>query len=406
MWDYSNSRPSIFKSRITGSSGGERKVQTHSGAGITGSTRTNILSGYWKNTADEITSLTLTNAVSSTTDIRVIVYATLKDSTQEGWEFIEESSGTAVNLFSSPYTFTTNGDVDKEYRLDVEFTNQSGGNNIDLELNSDNGSNYVVQRLYNSAGSIATANSASQVQVLADYGGGSQDQKASFTIKAETGQKRIVTSSSSRISGTYRQAEQAYWWNNTVDNLTAIRLASYNSVTCDYTAKLYRKKPFMENPDTLNFELVEEVAVNGDFSGGHTFSGLTGDDVTLYKLTWDGTSVPAASINEMQINGDTTNHYVGQRVRSNNTTASAAVVTNPYLILNTIHNNEVAQSTMYLYPKSGEERPALWRFALDEDQIDIYAGWWPNTVDEITSIKIFSSNSSDVIGTLKLYKLI
>ena len=398
-----NSSPIQFNmTRITGVTGEERHLDVFFAASSVAASHTRLAeknSCYWKNTVDELTSLTFTGLRSVNSEAHVILYRTPKVGNQGNWEFVDEL---AWNNESVEKSFSgLDGDNDKQYKLVWE-----GSGTMSFRLNSDSSVSYIHQSLLNNGGSLTSVNETLNEVEGQRVNTGTSHQNGEWVIHAQSGTKRLITSDySENTSSGYEKQNSAIWWNNTTGNINTIDLNAL-SKTLTGSVKLYKLKDTSGTDGTLNWETIETLEINGDFSAGHSFSGLTGDSETLYKVEWLGANTSAASILEMQINDDSSNNYQEQRLRANNATASAATVNNPYLILSTPQNGEVSSGEMFLYPKSGSYRPILSSFSNDEDQSDYRSGWWENSTDEITSIKVFSSNTNALNGTLKLSRLI
>ena len=383
---FGTANPNFLKMQILGSSGNERYISSsYSADGA-------ILeqSSYWKNTASQLTSITITAASSVTADAHVVLVRYPKSGTQGTWEEVSTLSWSAE---SSEKSFTSLlGDTDIQYRLVW-----SGDQELNIEINDDNGSNYSRQYLQNSSGSISSNNNTANTSIVTD------GIESIVIINAESGIDRLCNLSGSNTSAA-QQSNRGVWWRNTVDEVTSLDCTPSASATG--TATLYKRVVPAETGDTILFEEIETVAVSGNFTAGHTFSSLTGDSEVLYKLEWLGHNASGASILRVQINGDTSTNYPEQRLRANFSTASAAAVNNAHFIICTPQNGDTSSGVTYIYPKSGDNRPILTKFANDEDQIDFRAGTWLNSVDEVTSIKVFSSNSNAQTGTLILSRMI
>jgi hypothetical protein len=394
--------PGLLIMSITGSSGDERYIDCfYSGDGA-------ILkqSSYWKNTADEVDEITFTAASSVTCDYEITIYRTPKEASQEKWELVDTKSYTSQDLLNNPIDFTVDGNADLQYRLD--WRTETSARDLSIRLNSDTGSNYTNQRLNNSSGTIQAGNATT----TSTYPNSNSTQ-LSYIINAESGVKRLITGGHAYIATGYQQTEIATWWNNTVDNVTTISAISASATVQTGEIKLYRRKNPNTIGDTLPFEMVEEVAVSGDFSAGHTFSNLSGDDVLLYKLEFvgDGNSSSDTFL-RIQYNGDTGSNYSRQILRSYGSSADANSTTDTYVEIYDSFIGALEDEgnfTHYLYPKSGENRPQLWegnvQYGASNYLICKGAGWWNNSADEITSIKVFGSNTNSITGTLKLSRI-
>tara|TARA_R100000808_G_scaffold17647_1_gene38940 strand:+ start:1833 stop:3944 length:2112 start_codon:yes stop_codon:yes gene_type:complete len=378
----------FISGKLTGSSGDERYFDLL----WTGDGRISKTSGYWKNTADEVTSFSITASASITVDAHIVLYRTLKDASQERWELVETKSWTSSN---SDQTFTVDGDGDIQYKVIIK----SDGGNFNFRLNSDSGSNYTRQNLKNIGGSISAANSTLSFAEIVDSG---DINDAEIIINAESGVERLCLSSVSGEGVPRDQSENAIWWSNTADNLTSITLRMDLNTG---TAKLYRRKNPKTIGDTLPFEMVERESFSStDWSAGSTYT-VAGDDVLLYKIEGLLSNASGDIEIRMELNSDTAANYPEQYLRGDTSTASAASATRNYIVLAKLQNGDQAEFSHYLYPKSGENRPMLTECSYDENAVEKLAHWWNNSDDGITSIKIYASSSNAITGELKLSRL-
>ena len=398
----------LSKCRITGSSGDERYLDIF-WAGKNGSANeVRKASCYWTNTVDELTSIELKNNQSVTTDAHIILYRTPKDASQEKWELVDTYSGTSVNYNTETEIFNgLDGDQDIQYKMVIRY---DAGTNSDLgfRINSDSAaSQYINQDLRNSGGSIqAGNNSRSHCQFTGSTGAENGLTDVEVIINAETGNRRLIEISYANINAGTDQSETAAWYKDTATNISTLELYDPISVTTNsLTAKLYRRKNPNTIGDTLPFEMVEEVAVSGDFSAGHTFSGLSGDDVLLYKLEFlaDSTGVHTFDIHP---NGDSAaGNYDLQQLRATTSTVSAFSSTSEGRLTRSLIASDVSQFVVYIYPKSGENRPAFGYTARGANVLEYSAGWWKNTIDGINSLYVGSDITTSITGTLKLSRI-
>lgn len=375
-------RNSLAMSSLTGSSGSNRKMTSLYGTGYY--PNINVQDAYWTNTVDEVTSITFTGSTSASYKWHIAVYRTPKESVQGTWEYMKELNWSSE---STEKSFTgLDGDLHKQYKIVFDL-NQI----IDVELNNDNGSNYVNQDLYNNSGSISAFNSTGAF--IRAYG------ISEYIINAESGVDRLVHIRDTDSSAS-DQLARANWWQNTADNLTSIYIQPQASATATGTAKLYRRINPTHTADVLPFETIKTFDVSGDYSAGDTLSGLTCDDYKLIKIEWLGSGSPKL---EVQFNSDTGTNYYQQSLRGNNSTASAAAASADHHTLKASGDaGEQSLGEIYLYPKSGEYRPSLAKTLLDEDDIRFYGNWWQNSADEITSIKVYASTTSTMSGQIKI----
>ena len=401
---------SLSKTTITGSSGDERYLDCLNGYYYSAvGTYIDNRSGYWKNTADEVTSLTLAASSSNNSSAHIILYRTPKEASQEKWEFIKKGSQTSAGLYPtlSPITISSlNGDQDGIYKLVINTKNVSANCSAYIEINSDTtAANYTNQYLYNASGTIAAYN-AVYAGALPDANASATDQTIEYIINAETGQKRLIQMKSSRVSGNSQQSESVCWWANTASNLSTIRIVdAYTSNNYNTEWKLYRKRNPKTIGDTLPFEMVEEESFSSaDWSAGSTYT-VSGDDVLLYKIEGLLSNASGDIEIRMELNSDTAANYPEQLLKGDTSTASAASTTRNYIVLAKLQNGDQAEFNHYLYPKSGENRPMLTECSYDENALEKLAHWWNNSADSINSIKIYASSTNAITGTLKLSRL-
>lgn len=392
--------PSFIRLKITGMTGDERKFTSQYGA----DSRVYVNDGYWDNTVDEITSLRFTASASSTiSTLRIIVFATLKEHSTSEWELVDTLTWSSE---SSQKSFTgLDGDRDIEYRVVWE-----GYRTFTFRLNNDSGSNYKHQDLLNNGGTDLGINETLTEVEAQRITFGLLLQNADFKIKNVSGVERLITWGNSEIGGSgYEQQRSACWWSNTADNITSIDCTP--SASTDGVAKLYRKRPTSIPSGDLPWEVVEEVDVSGDFSGGHTFSGLKGDDVTMYRLEILLESSGATTVGlRGDINGDTGNNYDYQYLRSRSSTVdSSSVTSQPFYNIGIVSPSEPSKFIHHIYTKSGEERPSLqeWycRTNNPDDTVRFDAGWWTNTADEITSLEVHAITTDVLTGKIILSRL-
>ena len=383
--------PTLSKVMITGSSGEERYLEFSA----TGTTNSNSIvrhsSGYWKNTADNIISINLTSDLSGSSDAHIMLYRTPKASGQSEWELMEVLDWNAETAIKS---FTVDGDRDKVYKI----TLQSNWRGHEFRFNSDSGGNYTRQMLYNQNGAINSINTPNySANIMEGHNG-------VVIINAESGVERLSIASGGSIGNIRDQAEQGIWYSNTVTNITSINMNTLGT-SLTGTAKLYRKRNPDGTGDTLPFEVIETVDISGDFSAGHDFTGLLGDSVNLYKLEFLGEYGGSLNL-RAQFNGDTGSNYTYQYLRGNSSTTSAATSTLTYNEFLDGQANSTNSALMYLYPKSKENRPSLNRIYSRANRLELRGNWWNNSADEITSIKVYGSNTNTITGKLILSRLV
>lgn len=378
--------PTLARITIGGSSGSERYVSWLTGGTTNSNSIVRKSSGYWKNTVDPIESINLTSDISGNSDAHIMLYRYPKDPSQGNWEKVDKLTWTAE---SAEKSFTNlDGDRDKKYKVVW-----SGDADLNTEINNDSGTNYTRQFLRNNNGSIDTANSTTRTNF-------EMERQGVAIIIAETGRNRLIASSNSRNIAS-QQLEHAFWYRNTATNITTLDCTP--SVAASGTATLFRQK--RNNPDVLPWELVESVYINGDFSGGHIFDSLRGDSEKLYRLEWIGHNTSGTTILKLQYNADTGNNYTEQTLRSSLSSVAASSTTNDHIEFVKTSSAKVGSGALVLYPNSGSNRPSINSKYFSEDALQFYADWWDNSIDEISSIKIFANNTNTITGTLKLWRL-
>ena len=380
----------LTKFTIKGDSTGERIIDLDKCLRLNGSTRAVYKDAKrWKNTANELTALGFSSANSVTIDVAITIYRTPKAANLDGWEYVGKLDWSAE---ATEKSFTgLKGDTDEEYRIewDTDYP-------MNMTVNNDSSSTYKLQRIWNSNGSIACSGSS----INAYYVGGAQ---AEVILKAKTGRKRLATAITSKTNN-FQQDQLAGWYPNTVTEVTSLEITPTASTTG--TAKLYRKKKQGTPTDTLPFRQIGKVDINGDFSAGHTFTGLKGDDYKLLKVEIAGvTNSASPSSIGIQFNGDTGNTTARQYLKGQVSTVAAAGSTVDRTYFAVMNNASLSNGSAYIYPKSGSERPNIGIYNYNENDIEINSNWWTNTAAEITSIKVFADNTNTVTGTLVLSAL-
>ena len=408
----STDKPLLAIIKFEGSSGSERIIKSSVAGQSAVNTFIRKSSFYWKNTTDEITSLLFKNQVNTITDkVHVILYAIPKSGDRGNWELVEDVTLTNRDLSANPIQFNNlDGDVDKQYRLEIALPVSS--RNLGINFNGDTGSsNYVRQTLRNSSSGSISAIESTTDKILIDSSGNHTSNFSSIIINAESGSKRLTNISGSGIGG-YVNNESVAWWNDTSNNLNSISLSCSQSTSQTGSVKLYKLKDTSITGDDLHWETVGEVPLNGNFSSGHDFTGLTGDSETLYKLEWIANTEVNDNINlEFTINNDTGNNYIDQELEAHSTSATASSSTRARFTSNNMGRAfETHSFEALIYPKSGSQRPLLMNWVRNRSNstqryIHRNGGWWDNSTDEITSINVYSTTSTPLFGKVRLSRL-
>lgn len=394
---------SFIKFTVTGSSGYERYVSSLHGSNLNGVAKT---SGYWKNTADSISSIDLSAASSTVTDAHIMLYRTPKVSEQSNWELMETQTVTAQNLNSNPVIFSgLSLDSAGSYKVvweDLVSTNLKQ----EIRLNNDTGSNYKQQGLRNNNGSLSADSRTQTFFYTGLSNSNNTPEYGEFIISGESGVERLSTINFSSQAGPYEQYYWSNWWLNTADDLTEIRILNDNNSTVSGFYKLYRKIEPSTTGDTLPFEVVKSIPLSGtNFSAGETIS-LLGDSINVIKVEGLLSSMSGNHEIRMQLNSDTAANYPEQLLKGDTSTSSAASTTRNYIVLAKLQNGDQSEFTTYLYPRSGDNRPMLTQCSYDENAIEFLGQWWADSASEITTAKIYASSSNAVTGDIKFSRLV
>lgn len=389
--------PNFLMMTITGSSGDERYIDCIYAADGA------ILkqSSYWKNTANEINSMTFTAASSVTCDARIMIYRSPKIASQGRWQLMKSQTLSAQDISSggTPISFTgLSGDSAIKYKVDL-LIDTAADEDIIMRINSDSGSNYIHQQLGNNGGSISAANHTTTSTNIT-YSTTGDMQNYSAIINAESGAKRLITGNwgNNKSASGFEQIESAVWWNNTGSDLSSLEISTVNTSSATGTAKLYRAKNPYTTADLLPFQTIKTVAVSGDFSGGHTFT-VSGDDYKLIKIEFIGTGPSNNML--VQFNSDTGSNYTRQYLQASSSTASAGTSTTTSYSLTEVINSSTTAGAMYIYPPSGDNRPILSTMQIGTSITQHKAGWWLNSGDNLTSVKVYGSTSGSITGEIK-----
>ena len=110
----------------------------------------------------------------------------------------------------------------------------------------------------------------------------------------------------------------------------------------------------------------------------------------------------AGGVLSVQFNGDTGNNYQYQNLRANLSSVFALGGTSTGNSSSWGTSSSIPQkNNIYYYLKSGQNKPAIAELNSDENTVIKLAYWWNNSVDEITSMKIYASNTSAITGKIR-----
>lgn len=381
LLNYTTGRNSITRFSITGNSDSKRYVSLLSSGQIVTSNRISKISGYWKNNIDKLTSLHLgQNNVSSTTTLTIRIYQIPKQSNLDNENLIEILEWSAE---SSTKSFTgLKGDTDEEYEIIWESTGSAG---VSTNLS---GSIYTEQDLKNSGGSLSASNSTSTTYVDGLY------QNGTLNLKAKSGMKRLFTGSTAKTSSS-QQSETACWVNNTLDEVDQINIIPSGSITA--IAKLYKRKS-NKSIDPVPMETAKVVDVADDFSTGQTISNIQGNRIEgAIKLEYTG--VGNADI-EVQFNSITSNSNQQLKSSGSSTTAVSTSPTKIKLCGGSSDTTNTNSGVMWIYPKSGQNRPCLNEQSYNSNILEKNAIWVNDDINEIISMTFTASNTNTMDGQI------
>ena len=293
------------------------------------------------------------------------------------------------------------GDADGEYLMGYDIST-TASEYLQATFNGDTTTgNYIRQDLKNIGGSVSASNQTNKLGCRFTSAVSGTLHKGSFSLYAESGRKRSAKNSYSASPTSNNQNECAFWWNNTADNLTSMELRINDASSATGSVKLYRRKS-NKTIDPVPMETLVEYDIAGvDFSAGITITGLQGDRINgAIKVEYVGVDISTDI--RMQINSDTSSNYTNQTLYGNNSTATASSSTTTYFNL-ADGNGDVSYFNTWVYPNSGQNRPCLSEFAgRNNVRITKDAFWWNNTADEISSMKIYASNTALLTGTIRI----
>ena len=411
----------VFIGEITGKSGAERVMSFICSRNYDTTYYSQFGDYYWKNTADELTSLVF-HGDNVAINFDLIILQKSKLAQDAEWELVGKKDFANVNLNSVFTGFSgLDGDRDEEYLLKLDVSYMSVNNDyVGVRINGDGGnSTYRNILLRNNVGTAESGTTLLSIGALwgsGKYGGFPMVHE--FCIKAKSGQYRQAFSKyRGPVSGI-----DSTWWLNTADKIENLRFCTWNNgTTVSGSATLYRRGKSV-SASKPTFETLKEVDVDGEFSQGQTFdlAGLgvpDADNESMLVLEWTGVSKTAGQNNlfiTAVLNGDTGANYATQWLYADGSTATAWY-TGTWDKLGQACANATypCVTRMYLFPKSGKYRPALmeqgeYRADLGTYRVESAASWWLNTADKLRSIKVYaaSANQTQFKGKITLKRLV
>lgn len=298
------------------------------------------------------------------------------------------------NLNTDPINFLVQGD-DKEYLIESHVDND-----LLVRLNSDSGTNYIEQLLFNNAGTLtaSTSSTDTSIQIATD---------TKLLIEANVGQYRPCLLSTGQTSAN-QQTEAGYWWANSSDAVNKLTISDGTSQNSTGVITLYERTGFKSSINAHE-RLIEEYDISGDFSAGYTFSNLPQDENAIYKVVVNmEDNATDENLVYMRLNSDSGANYGRQFLRGQSTTASASSSTTNQLFIGVSDDTYSSLTECYIFPKTGKYRPILYK------QLNGFGGtltfelnayWWLNTSDSIEEIQFIANDTDSITGKIQLYKI-
>lgn len=410
--------PSVFVGEITGKSGAERafSAPAHSTYGDGPYSLTGCF--WWKNTADELTSLTFFSAQNVAQTFDLIILQKPKLAQDAEWELVERKTLSATNLSNGVWFSGLDGDRDEEYLLKGCFT-ASASADVWACLNSDNGSNYTLEYLRNNAGTAAALNTTTGTGLYLGSSTATATHPLEFEalLQSKSGAYRQAVVTAGGGTATYSGNGVFYgWWRNSADVIENIKISC--AATATGYIELYRRGKSV-SASKPTFETLKVVDVDGEFSQGHTFdlAGLgisDADTETMFVLEWQGVTKTASQANmyiTAILNGDTGNNYVYQHMYASNATTAASAGTYTALAQTGTDDTYPCFERLTIFPKSGKYRPVFEEWGTKSGTpylVGSTARWWLNTADKLRSIKVYatSANQTQFKGKITLKRLV
>lgn len=341
------------------------------------------------------------------------------DLNADQWDVVYED--TLPSAVSSVTISDLDGNTDGQYRL-IGFQVANGtGDDMNVRLNNDSGSNYGQQAVYGSGSTAAGLRSTTLTALTGTNLNAGDVSLFDMLIHAKSGYNRTcISSQASRVTGTtidvVRQMGQV--WNNSADNITSIVLSSANS-NIGVGSYICLLRPKRSTAPTHNSVEVPEGNLNADcFQTIYentldsavtsvTISGLDGNTDLLYQLEMKLVSNYAGTnVVDVRPNNDSGSNYGFQYIRGASSAASASRNTSQEglnLCFTSTATGRIALADGVLYAKSGQERTMVHTEADDVTGTTVtYSQMkgtvWNNSADNITSL-VFASSQTNGLGS-------
>jgi hypothetical protein len=336
------------------------------------------------------------------------------------------------------YTFSgLNGNADEEYMLIIRHTGGKATSNVYAQINNDTSTNYGYQHLQGEGGSkLAARNTASDRILLSINTADAGELNMSQTIlSAKSGYVRTgIVKTVNKIAGTTVQDIdiQGVVWNNSVDNITSLKILSDQTAGIGTGSHIYLFKRMKLGDDfesgmtvgdlniqgKLNagiFQLVESYVVSGSAVTTKTFTGIDGNIDELYLIEIRQIAGAANSACWLRLNSDSST-YGRQNLTGTNATVDAARTTSDSAMIISngqpdVADNDVLMASVLLYVKAGNGRTAI-NTVISEatgttiEDIMIAGHVYDNTTDNITNLYFLSATDGFGVGTtINVYTL-
>ena len=313
----------------------------------------------------------------------------------------------ARNFNSSPLTISN---LDGDF-YDYELVMQAGDctQEFQLLINSDTGSNYrdYYMRGYSTTKNAAVSDSATFINMRNESNTARRGTSLSkLAITGSSGGERYIdATNSSTGSSSDIIYKKAHYWKNTVDSISSLTIRLNSSATADAHIMLYRtpKASGQSEWELMKTDEINQSAMNT--TGYEVASGLDLDTDGEYKVTIENGNLTAGvfwiRLNDINL----TNEYTTQRIRNNGGGLTSSSTVN-YPSIYPTGENDFGGASFTISGSTGNKRLITGSVPSNHgvaEQCE-FTAWWNNTVDNLTSIQLYSNSSSTMTGTMKLYR--
>ena len=384
---YQADAPIVVRFEVSGSSGDERYLDALAGSSTTvvaGTTEIIKTSGYLKETINNLTSMRfITFNDTTTADYTIRIYQIPKGVNLDQYDLVDE---VVFENRSTDIVFDgLNGDVDEEYLVQIASNGAPK-----LRLNGDASASYDSQIIQNNNGTLQAVNNTGLTSVICFP-------QSEFTIFAKSGNERLILPSLSATSST-KQREQGIWYTDTLTNVTEISLEDLSSDTGKVS--LYKKKPH-KTIDPVPMDTLFEYEVDGDFSAGITLNNLQGDRIEG-AIKIEVVDLIATSTSNMQVKANSIVSYGDQFLQGSSSSVTAGGTTNSQMVICRGDSGEVSGGEMYVYAKSGQNRPCLVNQRYNKNGLQFRYLTINDIINEINSLDVFFGSSNSLTCKIRI----